>query len=85
MIYNTDLVPLDDAPRTRFDLLDLMRRKPATYSGKIATYDIEESGLGYLFAFMDSQQATTFGGLLEGFSRVDAVATAVRAGAGDIG
>ena len=75
VIYNTDLVPLDDAPRTRFDLLDLMRRKPATYSGKIATYDIEESGLGYLFAFMDSQQATTFGGLLEGFSRVDAVAT----------
>jgi ABC-type Fe3+ transport system substrate-binding protein len=75
VIYNTDLVPLDEAPRTRFDLLDLMRRKPATYSGKIATYDIEASGLGYLFAFMDSQQATTFGGLLEGFSRVDAVAT----------
>lgn len=66
VIYNTDLVPLDDAPRTRFDLLDLMRRKSATYSGKIATYDIEESGLGYLFAFMDSQQATTFGGFSKG-------------------
>ncbi len=75
IIYNTALVEGVDAPRTRFDLLDMMRRKPATYAGKIATYDIEESGLGYLFAFMDSQQATTFGGLLEGFSRVDAVAT----------
>lgn len=75
VIYNTDLVPLADAPRTRFDLLDLLRRKPLVYSGKIATYDIEASGLGYLFAFMDSQQATTFGGLLEGFARVDAVAT----------
>lgn len=75
IIYNTDLVPRADLPLTRFDLLDLMRRKPETYGGKIATYDIEASGLGYLFAFMDSQQATTFGGLLEGFSRVDAVAT----------
>ncbi|WP_386683004.1 ABC transporter substrate-binding protein [Loktanella sp. R86503] len=74
-IYNIDLVPEIDVPRTRFDLLDLLRRKPDTYRGKIATYDIEASGLGYLFAFMDSQQATTFGGLLEGFARVDAVAT----------
>ncbi|UTH49102.1 ABC transporter substrate-binding protein [Loktanella salsilacus] len=74
-IYNKDLVPDVDVPRTRFDLLDLLRRKPESYRGKIATYDIEASGLGYLFAFMDSQQATTFGGLLEGFARVDAVAT----------
>lgn len=75
IIYNTDLVPVIEAPRTRFDVLDLMRRKPATYRDRIATYDIEASGLGYLFAFMDSQEATTFGGLLEGFARVDAVAT----------
>ena len=74
-IYNTALVPAGDVPRTRFDLLDLLRRKPETYRERIATYDIEASGLGYLFAFMDSQQATTFGGLLEGFARVDAVAT----------
>ncbi|TMV89206.1 ABC transporter substrate-binding protein [Thioclava sp. BHET1] len=75
IIYNKALVPAADAPRTRFAFLDLMRRASARYQGKIATYDIETSGLGYLFAFMDSQQATTFGGLLEGFSRVDAVAT----------
>lgn len=75
IIYNTDLVPDADAPRTRFALLDLMRRSPDAYRGKIATYDVEASGLGFLFAFMDSQEATTFGGLLEGFARVDAVAT----------
>ncbi|WP_417268722.1 ABC transporter substrate-binding protein [Celeribacter sp.] len=75
IIYNTALVPDEDAPRTRFALLDLMRRQSAQYRGRIATYDIERSGLGFLFAFMDSQEATTFGGLLEGFSRVDAVAT----------
>jgi len=75
IIYNTALVPDAEAPRTRFALLDLMRRESSRYRGRIATYDVERSGLGFLFAFMDSQEATTFGGLLEGFSRVDAVAT----------
>ncbi len=75
IIYNTELVPEADAPRTRFQLLDLMRRPNAMYQGKIATYDIEASGLGYLFAFMDSLEATTFGALLEGFARTGAVAT----------
>ncbi|MGJ8583948.1 MAG: ABC transporter substrate-binding protein [Marinosulfonomonas sp.] len=75
IIYNTDLVPPQDAPMTRFALLDLMRRPSTAYKGKIATYDIEASGLGFLFAFVDSQEATTFGGLLEGFSRTEAVAT----------
>ena len=75
MIYNTDLVPAKDVPKSRFALLDLMRRPTSIYRGKIATYNIEASGLGYLFAFMDSLEASTFGALLEGFSRTDAVAT----------
>lgn len=75
IIYNKSLVPQDDIPLTRFKLLDLMRRPNSIYQGKIATYDIEASGLGYLFAYMDSQEATTFGALLEGFARTDSVAT----------
>ncbi|WP_233193055.1 ABC transporter substrate-binding protein [Acidimangrovimonas sediminis] len=75
IIYNTHLVPAADVPRTRFALLDLMRRSDRRYDGKIATYDIEASGLGYLFAFEDSLEASTFGSLIEGFSRAHAVAT----------
>jgi ABC-type Fe3+ transport system substrate-binding protein len=75
IVYNRALVPLDQAPRSRFDLLDLLRRHPERYAGRVATYDIEESGVGYLFAFVDSQQATTFGSLLEAFGRIGAVAT----------
>lgn len=75
IIYNTDMVPPEDAPKSRFALLDLMRRPNSLYSGKIATYDVEASGLGYLFAFMDSLEATTFGALLEGFARTNATAT----------
>lgn len=75
MLYNTDLVPPEEVPRTRFQLLDLMRQQNPRYQNRIATYDIEASGLGYLLAFSDSIEASTFGGLLEGFSRTDAIAT----------
>ncbi|MEI4472695.1 ABC transporter substrate-binding protein [Frigidibacter sp. MR17.24] len=75
MVYNRALVPPEEIPHTRFDLLDLLRRDGARYHGRVATYDIEASGLGYLFAFADSQQATTFGSLLEALGRARAVAT----------
>ncbi|MBY6091492.1 ABC transporter substrate-binding protein [Maritimibacter alkaliphilus] len=74
-IYNRRLMPPGEAPRTRFELLDLMRRADPRYFGRVATYDIEASGLGYLLAFADSLEATTFGALLEGFARIDAIAT----------
>jgi iron(III) transport system substrate-binding protein len=75
MVYNRTLVPPDQVPRTRFDLLDLLRSEAGRYAGRVATYDIEESGLGFLFAYMDSQEASTFGALMEAFARSGAVAT----------
>lgn len=75
IVYNRDLVVGEDVPSSRFDLIDLLRRPGGRYAGKIATYDIERSGLGYLFAFADSQAATTFGRLIEAFGRNNVVAT----------
>ncbi|MFT4794781.1 MAG: ABC-type Fe3+ transport system substrate-binding protein [Paracoccaceae bacterium] len=75
MVYNRDLVPAWEVPRSRFDLLDLLRPEESRYHGRVATYDIETSGLGYLLAFADSLEATTFGGLMESFGRSGAVAT----------
>lgn len=75
MVYNAELVPAMDVPRSRFDLLDLLRPEASRYRGRLATYDIETSGLGYLLAFADSLEATTFGGLMESFGRSGAVAT----------
>lgn len=75
IIYNTHLVPFADVPRSRFALLDLMRRDDRRYRGKIATYDIRTSGLGYLLAFEDSRKASTFGSLIEGLGRAHAVRT----------
>jgi ABC-type Fe3+ transport system substrate-binding protein len=75
LIYNTELVAASEVPASRFDLIDLLRPADSRFAGRVATYDIEESGLGYLFAFVDSQQANTFGRLLEAFGRSGAVAT----------
>lgn len=75
MVYNRALVPPEDAPVSRFDLLDLLRRDDGAYRGRVATYDIEASGIGYLFAFLDSTQATTFGRLIEAFGRSGTIAT----------
>ncbi|MEO8242468.1 MAG: ABC transporter substrate-binding protein [bacterium] len=75
IVYNRALVPPEDAPLSRFALIDLLRAEDRRYEGKVATYDIEQSGLGYLFAFADSQQATTFGSVIEAFARTHAVTT----------
>lgn len=75
IVYNRDLVPPREAPRSRFDLIDLLRPADSPYAARVATYDIEESGLGYLFAFADSQQAATWGSLIEAFARSGAVST----------
>ena len=75
IVYNRNLIPPGEAPESRFDLLDLLRRHPQQYFGRVATYDIKDSGVGYMLAVLDSQQATTFGSLIEAFGRTGAVAT----------
>jgi len=75
MVYNRVLVRPDQVPKSRFDLIDLLRLPDRPFAGRVATYDIEKSGLGYLFAFADAQQATTFGRLIEAFGSSGAVAT----------
>ena len=75
IVYNKSTIGDDGPPMSRFDLIDLLRPEDSPLRGRVATYDIEESGLGYLFAFADAQQATTFGSLIEAFGRSGAVAT----------
>ena len=75
IVYNKAFVDDSEAPRSRFDLIDLLRPEDSRFRGRVATYDIEASGLGYMFAFADAQQATTFGSLIEALGRSGAVAT----------
>ncbi len=73
IVYNRDALPADAVPRTRFDLVDLLRAQATMLHGRVATYDIEQSGVGYLFAFEDARQASTYGRLVESFGRTGVV------------
>lgn len=69
MVYNRDLVSPAQVPETRFDLLRLIREQADTYRGRIVTYDIEESGVGYLLATQDAVVGGVSGSLLEALGR----------------
>ncbi|TIP86689.1 MAG: ABC transporter substrate-binding protein [Mesorhizobium sp.] len=73
-VYDRRTVPAEEVPKSHEALSDLLRRKPDVYRGRIGTYDIEASGIGYLLAFNDSRQApTVYGRLLESLSRTGTV------------
>ena len=57
IVYNKDRVPAGDVPRTRYDLARLLGNRSETYFGKIATYDPERSGAGFLFVTQDARES----------------------------
>ncbi|PWC84731.1 histidine kinase [Azospirillum sp. TSH100] len=65
IVYNRDLVPPSDVPRTRDDLIHLIRDREAVYDGRVATYDIVQSGIGYLLASQDSVLNSQFWQLVD--------------------
>ena len=57
IVYNKDRVPAGDVPRTRYDLARLLGNRAETYFGKVATYDPERSGAGFLFVTQDARES----------------------------
>ncbi|RMH93204.1 ABC transporter substrate-binding protein [Lysobacter pythonis] len=64
MVYNTRRLPASRVPRTRRQLLDLLRAPDAPLRGRVGTYDIERSSVGYLLATQDAQHGNLAGVLL---------------------
>lgn len=60
-----------EMPRSRRDLIDLLRANPARFNGRIATYDPHMSGAGYLFATQDARQTDAFWRLAEVMGRLN--------------
>jgi iron(III) transport system substrate-binding protein len=53
--YNKRLLAEADVPHSHAALLDALRRDPARWRGKIAMYDPERSGVGFLYLSTDTQ------------------------------
>lgn len=59
-------------PSSRQDLIQLMRDHPDHFQGRVGTYDVRQSGLGYLFATQDARATETYWRLTEVMGRVGA-------------
>lgn len=59
-------------PTNRNELINLLRENGDLFRGKIGTYDVRTSGLGYLFATQDSRNTESFWRLTEIMGRLDA-------------
>lgn len=59
-------------PATRQDLIEVLRRNADLFHGKVGTYDVRLSGLGYLFATQDARASETFWRLMEVIGSLDA-------------
>ncbi|WP_299473191.1 ABC transporter substrate-binding protein [uncultured Roseibium sp.] len=59
-------------PTNRDELIALLRENPDRFAGRVGTYDIRESGAGYLFATQDSRQSESLWRMAEVMGRLDA-------------
>jgi two-component system, OmpR family, sensor histidine kinase TctE len=73
IIYNPALVPPGTQPRSHHDLTTLLETDPDRFIGRVATYDIARSGVGYLLAAQDQQISSQFWRLAAALGRVEAV------------
>lgn len=59
-------------PQSRQELIEALRARPDVFRGRIGTYDVRQSGLGYLFATQDARASETFWRLMEVMGGLDA-------------
>ena len=69
--YNKTLIPASEVPRTHADLARLLNGSAERFKGKVITYDIEKSGLGFFLATQDVGVAPVFWEIAQGFGKVD--------------
>lgn len=46
-VYNKRLVKPEEVPHTRAEFIKLLKTNPAKFKGKVTTFDIEKSGVGF--------------------------------------
>lgn len=61
-----------EIPTNRQELISVLRQNPDRFRGRIGTYDIRQSGLGYLFATQDTRASDTYWRLTEVMGGLDA-------------
>ncbi|MGE5216221.1 MAG: extracellular solute-binding protein [Chloroflexota bacterium] len=70
--YNKRLLPADAVPQSHADLVRLMKAKPSVFKEKIATFDPEKSGVGFLMMTQDAKVFPQFWDLARGLGATGA-------------
>ena len=68
-IYNKRLIPEADAPDSHTALAKLIAGQADKFKGKVTTYDIEKSGLGFMLAVQDSKADANYFNDLAGIAK----------------
>ena len=71
LVYDTGAITKDELPTSHRDLATFVRENEDRLRGRIGTYDIAESGVGYLYATQDSLQGPQTLRLFEVLGRAD--------------
>ena len=66
-IYNKRLVTGDEIPQDHAAFAKLINSKADKYKGKVTTYDIEKSGVGFMFVVQDTKYFPGMKDLQKGF------------------
>ena len=69
--YNKSLLRAADVPRTHADLVRLLESDSAGLKGKVITYDIEKSGVGFFLATQDIGVSPAFWDIARALGRLD--------------
>ena len=66
-VYNKRLVSADEVPKTHAEFAKLINTKLDKFKNKVTTYDIEKSGVGFMFITQDSRENKDFWELAKAF------------------
>jgi len=70
-IYNKERVSADEIPQDHNAFARLLDAKPSKFAGKVTAFDIEKSGVGYMFAAQDRRNFAGLDQLLRSLGKAD--------------
>lgn len=71
IVLNTSAFTGQPIPQTRQEVIQALRARPDVFDGRVGTYDVRQSGLGYLFATQDARASETYWRLMEVMGSLD--------------
>ena len=72
LLYNRQAFSQRPLPSTRSELAGMIRDEPSFFDGRVGTYDVALSGVGYMFATQDAQRGFQASRLVESLGRARA-------------